>query len=159
MAQIVEVGTILIKEGIHLPESLPLESAPYVKGWRLVKNSSSSEIDRKLSEVGWTFFFMAGEISALAFGSDSEKTTRRAVRKVIANMKPDKFNSLEVSRVAAKSFLGLPYVTVAGHPRHVQESVYLFQDKPISEWFSAKLAPTSPAAPVQSIKSLERGVI
>lgn len=150
MAQTVKIGTILIKEGIPLPEGLPLDSAPYVKGWRLVKNSSSSDIDRKLSEVGWTFFFMAGEISATAFGSDSEKTIRRAVRKVIASMKPDQFNCLEISRVAAKSFLGLPYVTVAGHPRHVQGSIYLFQDKPISQWFSAKLAATSPEAHVQS---------
>ena len=49
MAQTVEIGTILIKEDTHLPESLPLESAPYLKGWRLVKNLSSSEMDRKLS--------------------------------------------------------------------------------------------------------------
>jgi hypothetical protein len=50
---------------------------------------------------------MAGEVNAMAFGSDSEETTRRAVKKVIANMKSDRFNCLEISRVAAKSFLGL----------------------------------------------------
>jgi len=159
MAQIIETGTILIQEGTHLPESLPLESAPYLKGWRLVKNLSCSVMDRKLCEAGWTFFFMAGEVSAMVLGSDSEKTTHRAVKKVIANMKSGKFNCLEISRVAAKSFLGLPYVTVAGHPRHVQESVYLFQAKHISEWFPAKLAAISPEAQSQSTKALEGGVI
>ena len=83
---------------------------------------------------------MAGEVNAMAFGSDSEKTTRRAVKKVIANMKSDRFNCLEISRVAAKSFLGLPYVTVAGHPRHIQESLYLFHAKHISAWDHAQLA-------------------
>ena len=115
MAQTIEIGTLLVKSGTQMPESVQLESDPYLKGWKLVKNLSSSGMDRKLCEVGWTFFYMAGEVNAMAFGSDSEKTTRRAVKKVIANMKSDRFNCLEISRVAAKSFLGLPYVTVAAH--------------------------------------------
>lgn len=133
MAQTIEIGTVLIKEDTQLPESLHLQSDPYVEGWRLVNNLSSSAIDLKLSAVGWTFFFMAGEVNAIAFGSASEKTTRRAVAKVIANMKSSRFNCLEISRVAAKSFLGLPYLTVAGHPRHIQESIYLFRPNHISE--------------------------
>jgi hypothetical protein len=139
MTQTIEIGALLIKEGTQLPYSLPLESAPFLKGWRLVKNLSSSAIDHILCEVGLTFFFMAGEINAMAFGSELEKTTRRAVKKVIANMKSGKFNCLEISRVAVKSFLGLPYVTVAGHPRHIQEGIYLFHTKDISEWAQPKL--------------------
>ena len=140
MAQTIEIGTLLIKEGTPSPEALSLESDPYLKGWRLVKNLSCSVMDRKLCEAGWTFFFMAGEVSAMVLGSDSEKTTHRAVKKVIANMKSGKFNCLEISRVAAKSFLGLPYVTVAGHARHIQESIYLFHAKHIPEWDQARLA-------------------
>jgi len=140
MAHTIEIGTLLIKEGTPLPETFPLESDPYLKGWRLVKNLGSSGMDRKLCEVEWTFFYMAVEVNAMAFGSDPEKTTRRAVKKAMANMKSDRFNCLEISRVAAKSFLGLPYVTVAGHPRHIQESVCLFHAKRIAEWDQAKLA-------------------
>ena len=140
MAQTIEIGTLLVKAGTLLPESLQLGSDPYLKGWRLVKNLGSSAMDRKLCEAGWTFFYMAGEVNAIAFGSDSEKTTRRAVKKVIANMKLDRFNFLEISRVAGKSFLGLPCVSVAGHARHIQESIYLFQAKPISEWGQAQSA-------------------
>jgi len=55
-------------------------------------------------------------------------------------MKSDRFNCLEISRVAVKSFLGLPYVTVAGHARHIQESIYLFHAKHVSQWDQAKLA-------------------
>lgn len=133
MGQKIETGAVLIKDGTDMPESLHLESEPYLKGWRRVKNLSSSAIDRKLCEVGWTFFFMAREVNAMAFGSDSEKTTRRAVSKIIANMKSGGYNCLEISRVAAKSFLGLPYVTVAGHPRHIQETVYFFRANHVSE--------------------------
>ena len=140
MAHTIEIGTLLVKEGTPLPENLPLESDPYLKGWRLVKNLDSSGLDRKLCEVGWTFFYMAGEVNAMAFGSDAERTTRRAVRKAIANMKSEKFNCLEISDVSAKRFLGLAYLTVAVHPRHIQESVCLFHAKRISEWHQAKLA-------------------
>jgi len=140
MAEKINAGTTLIKEGTLLPEGLQLESDPYLKGWRLVKSQGSSGIDRKLCEAGWTFFYMASEVDARAFGSDSEKTTHRAVKQVIANMKSDRFNCLEISRVAAKSFLGLPYVTVAAHQRHIQESLYLFHAKEIAQWDGARLA-------------------
>lgn len=140
MTQAIIIGTLLVKAGTILPESLRLERDLYLKDWELVKNLGSSDLDRKLSDVGWSFFYMAGEVNAMAFGSDLEKTTHRAVKRVIANMKSDRFNCLEISRVSAKSFLGLPYVTVAGHPRHIQESLYLFHAKPISAWDHAQLA-------------------
>ena len=140
MTQTIVIGTLLVKAGTILPESLQLECDPYLKDWELVKNLGSSDLDQKLSAVGWSFFYMAGEVNAMAFGSDLEKTTHRAVKKVIANMKSDRFNCLEISRVSAKSFLGLPYVTIAGHPRHIQESLYLFHAKPISAWDHAQLA-------------------
>ena len=140
MAQTIEIGALILKEGTPLPEPLPVESDPYLEGWRLVKNLSSAVLDRKLRDVGWTFFYMAGEVNAMAFGSDLEKTTRKAVKRALASMKPDRFNCLEISRVAVKSYLGMPYVTVAGHPRHIQESIYLFHAKHIAEWDQAKLA-------------------
>ena len=142
MADKINAGTILIKEGTLLPEGLQLETGPYLKGWKLVKSPGSPGIDRKLCEAGWTFFYMAAEVDAMAFGSDSEKTTQRAVKKVIAAIKSEKFNCLEISQVAAKRFLGLPYVTVAAHPRHIQESAFLFHAKHLAEWDGARLAAT-----------------
>src|SRR5579872_2841535 len=110
MAQKIEIGTLLLEEGTPLPASLPIESDPYLQGWRLVKNLSSAVLDRKLRDVGWTFFYMAGELNAMDYGSDLEKTTRKAIGRITAKLKAGKFNCLEISRVAAKSFLGLPYV-------------------------------------------------
>jgi hypothetical protein len=140
MAEKINGGTILIKEDTLLPDGEKLESDPYLKGWRLVRSPGSSGIDRKLSEAGWTFFHMAGEVGAMAFGSESEKTIHRAVKKVIANIESDRFNCLEISQVAAKSFLGLPYVAVTAHPRHIQESIFLFHPERLAEWGRAGLA-------------------
>jgi hypothetical protein len=139
MAEKINAGTILIKEGTLLPEGLQLETGPYLKGWKLVKSPGSPGIDQKLREAGWTFFYMASEVDATAFGSESEKTTQRAVKKVIAKIKSDRFNCVEISQVAAKGFLGLPYVTVAAHPRHIQVSMFLFHER-LAEWDRAELA-------------------
>ena len=140
MAAKINAGTVLIKEGALLPESLRFESEPYSKGWRLVKNLDGYGLDRKIREAGWTFFFMAGEIEASVFGLDVEKTTRRAIKRVLANLKSEKFNSLGITQVAAKRFLGLPYVTVSAHPRHIQESMVLFDAKRLAQWDRAELA-------------------
>ena len=139
MANKIKTGTILIEEGALLPESLRVESEPYSKGWKVVKDLDGDGLDRKIREAGWTFFYMAGGVNATAFGSDLEKTIRRAVRKVLASMKSDRLNCLEIAQVAVKRFLGLTYVTVSAHPRHIQESMFLHAKRP-AEWDRAKLA-------------------
>ncbi len=140
MAEKITTGTILIKEGTPLPECLRLESEPYLRGWRLVENLNSRGLDRKIREAGWTFFYMAGGVNATAVGSDLERTTRRAIKKVIGSMELDGFNCLEIAQVVEKHFLGLPYVTVSAHPRHIQESMFLFHAKRPAEWDQAPLA-------------------
>ena len=139
MTDKIKMGTILIEGGALLPDSLRFESEPYAKGWRLVKNLDGYGLDRKIRQAGWTFFYMA-QIKASAFGFDREKAVRRAVNRVLANLRSEKFNSLEINQVAAKRFLGLPYVTVFAHRRHIQESMFLCHDKRLAEWDRAQLA-------------------
>ena len=139
MTDKIKMGAILIEGGALLPDSLRFESEPYSKAWRLVKNLDGYGLDRKIRQAGWTFFYMA-QIKASAFGFDREKAVRRAVNRVLANLRSEKFNSLEINQVAAKRFLGLPYVTVSAHPRHIQETMFLCHDKRLAEWDPAQLA-------------------
>lgn len=81
-----------------------------------------------------------GEIKATIFGLDVQKTVRRAVKRILANLKPGEFNSLEVTHVARKRFLGVRSVTVSAHLRHIQENAFLLQVKDHQEWDRAKLA-------------------
>ncbi len=121
MADTIKMGTILITEGTLLPESLSLESEAYAYGWRLVKNLDSKGLDQIIGQAGWNFFYVAGVIETNAFGSDEKKTTRKAIKQIIANLKSKNFNCLEITRVAAKRSLGIPYVRVSAHSRHIQE--------------------------------------
>jgi hypothetical protein len=123
MREIDRTGTVFIKEGIVLPESLQIQSEPYSKGWRLTTDAAGCDLDRKVSEAGWTLFFMAGEITATVLGSDSQSSAGRAVRKLM--MKMNGFNCLEISQVASSRAFGLPCVTASGHARHIQQSMFL----------------------------------
>ena len=125
MEETIKTGTLLIAEGAVLPEALRLESEPFTYGWRLVKNLDSKQLDRIISEAGWNFFYLAGAIETNVFGSDEKKTTRKAIKQVIAKLKSKNFNCLEITQVAAKRSLGMPYVRVSAHSRQIQKSLGL----------------------------------
>jgi hypothetical protein len=121
LADKIKPGTILITEGARLPESLLLESEPYGYGWRLVKNLDSRGLDQIMSKAGWNFFYIASVVETNALGSDEKKTARKAIKKIITNLKSKNFNCLEITRVTAKRSLGLLYLSVSAHSRHIQE--------------------------------------
>ena len=132
MPDTIKPGTILIKEGTLLPEVLRFESEPCAPGWRLVRNLDGYGLGRKIHEAGWTFSWRPGEIGATVCGLDEQKTLRRAVEQMLANLESAEFNSLEIMRVvseASKRFLGVCYVTVSAQSRDIQKSAPLFRAK------------------------------
>lgn len=140
MPDTVKAGTILIQEGASLADSLLLETEPYSKGWRLLRKLDGYGLDRKVREAGWTFFLLAGEIQGIAFGFEGEKRTRRAVNRIMARLKSQNFNCVEITQVAGKRFLGMPCVSVTAHSRHIQESNVLSRAKKRIAWGQARLA-------------------
>ena len=132
MPDTIKPGTILIKEGALLPETMRFESESCLPGWRLVKDLDGCGLDRKIREAGWTFFRVAGQLGATVFGLDEQKTARRALEQILANLESAESNSLEIMRVASEAstrFLGVRYVTVSAQSRHIQESTPLFRAK------------------------------
>lgn len=130
MPDVTEAGRIFIRDGTLLPKTLQIESEPYIPGWRSVKNLDGYGLGRKIHDVGWTFFCLAYETKATVFGIDEEKMVRRAIERILANRELEKFNSLEIMRVASlasKRFLGIRHVTVSARSRHIQESPVIFQ--------------------------------
>jgi len=89
--------------------------------------------------AGWRFFCIAGEIKAIVLGFEGQKNVRRAVKRMLARLKSEKFNSLEITRVASKRFLGVPYVSVSARSRHIQESLFLLRDKDLRKFGSSKI--------------------
>jgi hypothetical protein len=122
-------GTILIREDALLPAGLAVESDVFLPGWRVVKNLDRHGLARKIEEAKWNFFYLAGEIRAIALGREGIGTLRRAVKHVLAKRKGQKFNSLEITKVVSKRFLGIPFMSVATHSRHIQQGIGLVPAK------------------------------
>ena len=120
MTDTIVAGSILVERGTELPISLQLQNESLSNGWSTVKDVRSAP-EKGTQEPGWTFFFMAGEIKTTVFGFDGQKTLGAALKRLTRNAADQHCNSLEVSRVARKSFLKVPYVTVFAHTRHLQK--------------------------------------
>jgi hypothetical protein len=102
-----------------------LESEPYSGNWRLVKVLRGLALDRKIRASGWNFFFMATEVKTMIFGALGTNKIQKALMRILEKVKGQHFNSLEVTGIEERRFLGVPYAVVSAHSRHVQQSCYL----------------------------------
>jgi hypothetical protein len=121
----IKAGSILIKESTQLPETVQIESSPCVRGWQVVKDFDVHGMDRKIRKAGWSFFSLAGEIQALAFGADKPLMIRRAIMRILHSPQSQKFNALEITHVRSKRFLGVRYLRVSAQSRNIQRSLFL----------------------------------
>jgi len=125
MTLILKVGTILVEEGSLITQLLGLESESCSGNWSVVKTLDGFAIDRKIRTAGWNFFFMAAEVKVMFFGALGTKKIHNALKRILAKVRPQNFNGLEVTGIVAKRFLGVPYATVSAHSRHIQQSCCL----------------------------------
>jgi hypothetical protein len=116
-----EQGAILVENGTTLPGAMSLRRNALSEDWRSVPKLDRSGLEAQLAEAGWTFFYMAGVVKKHAFGFDQEKRVRAAVGRVIKDVRSQNCNSLEITHLATKFFLGIPYASITAHARHIQD--------------------------------------
>jgi hypothetical protein len=112
----------MMQTGTLIPEPLCVEAEPYWQTWQIIKSADGDLLERGLRKAGWNFFFLAETVQAMVWGHRRERIVRRALRRVLAKVKLLKFNCLEITEITQKQFLGLPYVHVSAHSRHIQKS-------------------------------------
>jgi hypothetical protein len=149
-------GTILIRKGTLLPPGLILESEVFLPGWNAVRKLDGYALGRKLHQLNWNFFYLAGEIRMTVVGRSGDGAVRKAVERILSGPKGRKYDSLEITRVVAKRFLGVPYVKVFAHSRHIQEGLYL---APARDSFlkTPRAAPVAEFGPGSSEQDLQGG--
>ena len=127
MPQTVKVGTILMmmKEWVGAPHCPGVETEPCFGEWSVVTVPDAFALDRTIHAAGWNFFFMATEVKAMYFGFLGEEKIQSALKRILAKVKLQHFNGLEVTEITARNFLGIPYVTVSAHSRHMQQNCNL----------------------------------
>ena len=114
-----------MKEWPVIPELLGLETERCFGEWSRVKVLDAVALDRKIHVAGWNFFFMATEVKVMFFGSLTAAKVRSALKRISDKVKSQHFNGLEVTAIVGRHFLGVPYVTVSAHSRHMQQDCNL----------------------------------
>src|SRR5580704_4261832 len=119
--QTVSPGSILVERNTFLPQPLGLESGITESGWaRITDNPDRLQLEAKLATSGWTFFLMAGTIKTSAFGFKRPRMIQAALKRLIAIVKLQNCNCLEIDAIRAHTFLGLPWISLSAHSRHIQ---------------------------------------
>lgn len=121
----IQVGAILIQEGLLLPESLEVETESYSTHWRLVRGLACGQLDHGINAAGWNLFYSGLQTTGSALGSGGSDCVRRAMVNALRKVRSQYFNCAEIVRISKKHFLGIPYITVSAHPHHIQLGGYL----------------------------------
>jgi hypothetical protein len=119
---VLENGCLFLMTGLIVPPTLCFEGQPYSQGWKLLCGLKSSEIDSRAGGCGWNFIFLAEAMRRTVFGHSRVSALRRATNKILAESRKNAFNSVEITEITARQFLGLHCVTVAAHSRSLQKS-------------------------------------
>jgi len=64
----IKPGTIMMKAGTIIPQSLRVETEPYSHGWEIIKNSDADAVDRDIRRADWNFFFSGWQHSGDRLG-------------------------------------------------------------------------------------------
>ena len=117
-------GTLLIAPGAAVPREWQIESDPAGSGWSRVANAFDRfELDQQPGAEGWNFFFMASPVAVTAAGWSGPRTTGAALTRLVAAVKKQRCNCVEIDEIGMRSFLGVPYVRISGHPRNIQRGM------------------------------------
>jgi hypothetical protein len=119
-----KVGTVIIRVGTVTPENLELESEGLCEGWDRVRNTDALALERSLRSSGWHMCYLAGSSqSSIAVGTLDQKRIRTASLRLLAKLRSQMFNCVELTELSAKRFAGIPYVRVTGHARQIQREM------------------------------------
>ena len=117
--------TIFIKEKTPLPMNSAIESEAFLPGWRVVRNLDRSSLAAAIDAAKWHFFYLAGEVKVTVFGRERSATVRRAVKFILSRETMQEFNAFEITNIAPRRFLGIPFLRVTVRSRHIQQRMSL----------------------------------
>ena len=117
-----EPTILLVREGAELPPDLATESETFLPGWRVVKNFDSYALRRKIRETNWSFLQLRGGKETKGMGRARKDILRRGVAQLVSEFPGRKFNSMEITVLVSRRFLGLMFLNIAVNLRHFQHN-------------------------------------
>ncbi len=123
----IQKGSILIADGTRIPTSFHTKTGTSVPGWQLVQNLDRRGLRQTIRQAGGKLFDLDTAQETLVFGFNHRKALHKAINHLVANIRAQSFNCLEIQQVEARRFLGIPYLFVSAHSWHIQENLALSQ--------------------------------
>jgi hypothetical protein len=120
-----KIGTVLVQADTFIPDSVWIQRETFCPGWQAITNLNGDDLDRQIRNDGWNFIFMGGALQGTSWGSWGGTAIRSAAIRVLNRTQATRLNAFEITAIHARRFLGVPYVVVTGHSRHVQKSTVL----------------------------------
>ena len=117
-----QVGSVLIREGFLLPRPLKVDSESYSKHWRIVTGTDRFGFAEDIHAIGWNYFFDAAQVKATHFGWRSGNGADRAFARILGELRRKSLNSVEITEISRRQFLGVPYTAISAHGCHIQQS-------------------------------------
>jgi hypothetical protein len=105
-----------------LPPDLATESEAFLPGWRVVKNFDSYALRRKIRETNWSFLQLRGGKETKGMGRARKDILRRGVAQLVSEFRGRTFNSMEITVLVSRRFLGLMFLNIAVNLRHFQHN-------------------------------------
>ena len=136
-------GIIFIRDGTILPPMLSVTTDAFLPNWRIVTSHDRSALARSVEGCGWYFFYLAGDIQATILGGNTRRVLRNAVKALLAKRADDTLNSIEITAIVSRRFLGIPVTTFTAHSRQIQQRVALIPE--------TKFVSTVPATPFVAV--------
>jgi hypothetical protein len=127
-ARLLTTSTVLIRDGVILPETLGLDFDTYGYNWRVV-TTRPELLDAKITAAGWNFFFTVGKLEASALGSLTPPTLGRALRRILRQVHELHFNAVQITAIHSRHWFGIPSIRIAAHARHIQKGEQLATDQ------------------------------
>ena len=147
-------GALLLRSGTDLPLGVQVLTTSYSHEWKMVEGKD--DLDSRFHTAGWNLLFIANTLRATCVGI-SDTSLRRGLNRLLKQIRALNLNSLRVTHIVSKKFLGIAYTSLIAHPCHIQQGCFLQDADTRKEDISKralKLAPAHSLA-VPGIKAAE----
>jgi len=143
-----EDGIIFIRDGTILPPILSVTTDAFLPNWRIVTSHNRSTLARSIEGCDWYFFYLAGDIQATVLGGNTRRALRKALKAILTKHGNDQLNSIDITAIVSRHFLGIPFTTFTAHSRQIQQRIALIPE--------AKFVSSVPATPVVGGRAAKR---
>ena len=120
-----KIGTVLVRTETFIPDSVWVQKETFCSDWQAITNLNGDDLDHQIRRDGWNFMFIGGVLQGTSWGPWSDVAIRCAALRVLQKTQATKLNAFEITGIHPRRFLGVPYVVVTGHSRHLQKSTVL----------------------------------